>query len=500
VVTSQALADRAYALIEAGRPGDALAITTVLAGAPDASHTALAAHAAALKALGRPQEALTFNRRAAHQYSGSAVAWHNLAGALDDLGQAAEAKPAVERALTMGLTGPDTWLVYAHILTKLMDFETATRAYREVQLRRPADEVAAQELARLLWMTTGDWQAAIAPLEAARAAGAPEAMILLLQGKILESADRREDLHALFGGALQRRPTDHVLMRAAAHAWLEDDDLEKASALAERTLALAPGYVPGLIELAAVRLAQGRSEEALEAARTATRVDPLDQSTWGWLATTARAAGDPAYEQLYDYDALVRSYMIEAPAGWPTLEAYLGDLEQALRNLHRFSTHPADQSLRHGTQTGVELTRSDDPAIKAFFTALDGPLHAYMREIGQGSDPLRSRNTGRYAIQSAWSVLLKPNGFHVNHYHPMGWISSAFYIRTPQAAVDGENREGWIKFGEPPFKTVPRQPPAHFVRPEPGKLVLFPSYMWHGTVPFTTQESRLTIAFDIVPA
>ena len=39
----------------------------------------------------------------------------------------------------------------------------------------------------------------------------------------------------------------------------------------------------------------------------------------------------------------------------------------------------------------------------------------------------------------------------------------------------------------------------HFVRPEPGRLVLFPSYMWHGTAPFSGDEDRLTVAFDIMP-
>ena len=39
----------------------------------------------------------------------------------------------------------------------------------------------------------------------------------------------------------------------------------------------------------------------------------------------------------------------------------------------------------------------------------------------------------------------------------------------------------------------------HFVRPRPGLLALFPSYMWHGTVPFRADERRLTMAFDVVP-
>jgi hypothetical protein len=30
--------------------------------------------------------------------------------------------------------------------------------------------------------------------------------------------------------------------------------------------------------------------------------------------------------------------------------------------------------------------------------------------------------------------------------------------------------------------------------------VLFPSYMWHGVEPFDSDEQRLTMAFDLVPA
>ena len=42
--------------------------------------------------------------------------------------------------------------------------------------------------------------------------------------------------------------------------------------------------------------------------------------------------------------------------------------------------------------------------------------------------------------------------------------------------------------------------PEHFVEPKPGMLALFPSYFWHGTVPFEDGGRRLTAAFDVVPA
>jgi uncharacterized protein (TIGR02466 family) len=123
-----------------------------------------------------------------------------------------------------------------------------------------------------------------------------------------------------------------------------------------------------------------------------------------------------------------------------------------------------------------------------------------LSEIGAGEDPLRARNRGLYEIKGCWSVWLKPGGFHVDHVHPQGWISSACYIATPKAVEDSERKEGWIRFGQPPV-----QPPGgllaeHFVQPRPGRLVLFPAWMWHGTVPFTSDERRLTVAFDVLPA
>jgi uncharacterized protein (TIGR02466 family) len=145
------------------------------------------------------------------------------------------------------------------------------------------------------------------------------------------------------------------------------------------------------------------------------------------------------------------------------------------------------------------LTGSDAAPVKAFFKAVDAPIRQHMARLGQGTDPLRRRNTLDYRTQGAWSVRLKPGGFHKDHFHPEGWLSSAFYVETPDAALESAEKQGWIRFGQPPFIANPPLPAEHFIKPKPGRLVLFPSYMWHGTVPFTTDEVRMTIAFDAVP-
>ena len=84
------------------------------------------------------------------------------------------------------------------------------------------------------------------------------------------------------------------------------------------------------------------------------------------------------------------------------------------------------------------------------------------------------------------------------HMHPMGWFSSAYYVDLPDS-MDQGNREGWLKFGEPNFEPPEPLEPQYYVQPEPGKLVLFPSYMWHGTVPFESDQLRTTVVFDVVP-
>jgi hypothetical protein len=70
---------------------------------------------------------------------------------------------------------------------------------------------------------------------------------------------------------------------------------------------------------------------------------------------------------------------------------------------------------------------------------------------------------------------------------------------VPDAAEDSTAKEGWLKFGEPSTDLGLDGTVRRMVQPRPGRLILFPSYMWHGTVPFHSDETRTTVAFDVLP-
>ncbi len=98
----------------------------------------------------------------------------------------------------------------------------------------------------------------------------------------------------------------------------------------------------------------------------------------------------------------------------------------------------------------------------------------------------------------SWSVRLSGQGHHANHVHPQGWLSSALYVALPAEAERGAGQAGWLTLGEPQAALGVELPPARTIEPRPGRLVLFPSIMWHGTLPFAAGE-RLTTAFDVAP-
>ncbi|MEO8306067.1 MAG: putative 2OG-Fe(II) oxygenase [Betaproteobacteria bacterium] len=430
------------------------------------------------------------------------VTWHNLAAAEGDVGHAAEAEDAARRALALGIAAPETRLVLARALLAQRRLDEAERVFEEALALRPAYVDAHRDLAQLRWMRTGQTEPALRRLESEIKRTPREPGLHWVKSLVLEfSGDPSAALAAAETG-LNEAADPIPLLRQAAHLCTDFGDPARALAFARRAASLAPAGSGAEIIVCEALLACGRLNEAGEIAASLFARHPFNQYVVATQAIVWRLLGDPRYAMLYDYDSLVDVQQLELPSGWSSLDEFLAELAADLEALHGFHTHPLQQSVRGGSQLPLYAPELARRPIGALFRGIEAAVARYLTNVGPGGDPVRSRNVGRFAISTAWSIRLVSGGHHVDHVHPNGWLSSACYVALPRAIGKGgthPGREGWLRFGRPCFRTDPRLTADHFVKPEAGSLVLFPAYMWHGVEPFESEEPRLAVAFDVVP-
>jgi len=228
--------------------------------------------------------------------------------------------------------------------------------------------------------------------------------------------------------------------------------------------------------------------------------DRMNQFLLALLTTCYRLNKPDEYASLTNYEVLIRSTELEVPAGYQSIEAFNDVLKEKLGSLHVMQHHPLTQSVVGGTQTPGNLLLNPDSVIQSLKEAIHGTLR---RELGEqffsevpDSSPVNVARGRPYNLQAAWSIWLKAAGYHRPHVHTRGWYSSAYYVSLPG---DLTADQGAIAFGRPGVDTPEELAPDLILGPEEGILRLFPSFIWHETLPFSGVEPRVALAFDAVP-
>ena len=310
---------------------------------------------------------------------------------------------------------------------------------------------------------------------------------------------RINDAEVLVRDLLTRRAQSAAVRSTLGGILFDQGRVQEAETYALEAAAMRPEEQAVLLNVVTILLGRGRADEALPFIQAQLVKHPDAQMWLAFEATASRMLGTERYRVLCDYDRFVRVFDLETPAGWSSMAEFNRDLASALHERHRFTNQPLDQTLRNGTQTSTSLLTDPDPVIRAVLKAFEAPIEEYRRTLTELTDhPLARANRGTSRFTGAWSVRLRRNGYHVNHFHPDGMLSSAYYVEVPAEAEDAALKSGWIKFGEPRY-AIPGHTAERYVQPRPGRLVLFPSYMWHGTNPIYGEDPRLCIAFDMRP-
>jgi tetratricopeptide (TPR) repeat protein len=492
--------NRAVTAANAGRPELALAAADSGLERFPGHARLLAIKAMALKSLGRVAESLALFEAAVVADPNRALTRHNQGVALRAACRFDEACEAYAEAGRLGMVGAQFHANWAAAALEAGRVDQAAELYAKALAEDPAHRESLKAMTRLAIEYRGG-EAAFAHYEASlRARGGTPAAWLEWLGA-LAANKRTAEAAAVAQQALAAYPdNDDVRANALSAIGMAGDPAAALDSLGE-ILRRRPDDPRLLVGMAQLALRVGRPEVAAAQLERLVGLAPDNQSGWALLSLAWRLLDDPREHWLCDYERLVMPLDVP-PMGGGSPSAYAREVARALDALHVTLAAPGDQSLRGGTQTSGALFSRPEPAIHAF---RDSVLRAAEQAVAALPDdpthPFLRRKARQLHFAGSWSVRLSSGGHHVSHMHSEGWMSSAYYARLPppaDAGGGGGGHEGWIQFGVPPENLNLDWPPRRIVEPGPGRLVLFPSYMWHGTIPFAAGD-RLTAAFDYQP-
>ncbi|MFT4197013.1 MAG: tetratricopeptide repeat protein [Pseudoxanthomonas sp.] len=433
-----------------------------------------------------------------------APAWVNLGGVQRLQGRAEDALRSYARARAAGQGGAELEGAINGALVDSGRIDEALAGARRLVADHPGHARGHTTLARLLWEYGSPEEDPLLAFEqAAQARPDDRALQMELIRTLLEARQgERALVHAQ--RLHQRDRSDPLAQWLLADSHLQLGQNRPADLLyqqAERRLGGSSSFLNAYTRHA-MHLRRWRQAEQL--AGRALRIDRLNQEGWANLALAWRMLEDPREDWLCAYERLIGVVDVDTPPGHADLPAFLQALGTCLETLHLARREPVNQSVRRGSQTQGRLFGRPEPEIAAAQAVLVRAVERWLATLPD--DPrhpflARRPRSGRIAVTGSWSVKLWSSGHHANHMHPQGWISSAFYVCLPPSVLaQGETgTAGCIQFGQPLERLGLELPARRIVHPQPGKLVLFPSYLWHGTVPFVDDVPRLTVAFDMRP-
>lgn len=453
----------------------------------------------ACKRLNDVGEAMRCFEQALVLRSDYAEAHHNLGVCLRMKQRAAEAIEHYESASRLGL---DRAELYQNLGSALVDTQQITGAIKALQNaieRDPEDVTSHRDLNKLFW----EQELLDDYLNSYRRALEQRpglAQLRLDFAMALNQSEQFEEAERVLMQGLRLVP-DAIEMKSLLAYTLEGQKLWTDALQMHSAAVRMPNALPHHhINYARALLACQRPDEALPHAELAAIQLPHDQRAIAYLALCWRMLGDERDAILNDYHEFVRVFDVPVPVRFTNTGEFNAQLANVLDTLHVGKRHPPEQTLRGGTQTHGDLFDRLEPEIGELVAGVKECVQDYIARIPfHESHPLLSRRSGNFAFAASWSVRLGARGYHTMHVHPLGWISSAYYVQVPPEISSSDVSGGGIKFGEPDINIGVHGAARRSIQPAVGRLVLFPSYMWHGTVPFIAGDARMTVAFDVVP-
>jgi uncharacterized protein (TIGR02466 family) len=182
----------------------------------------------------------------------------------------------------------------------------------------------------------------------------------------------------------------------------------------------------------------------------------------------------------------------ELAEGSPLLQSLLHDIH------HADIAERKQARLTNGKQSAGNLFKRPEASFRALSALIKRTFAEYRQHFASADCALITAFPDTLEFTSSWYVKMQQGGHLNGHIHEIGWISGAVYLAMPETE---DEREGAFEYGThgDEYPQLHTDFPTAYIKPKVGDIVLFPSSLFHRTIPFNAKEERICVAFDLKP-
>lgn len=175
-------------------------------------------------------------------------------------------------------------------------------------------------------------------------------------------------------------------------------------------------------------------------------------------------------------------------------------LNQLLHDIEHLAIAERKQGrLYYGIQSAGNLLQRSESSFQQLSALIQAKVREYKNRFSDSNSQIIKQFPERIEFSSSWYLRMKKGGYLTSHIHEEGWISGCIYLQLPDK---NHAHEGSFEYGTDgdDYPRLHDNFPCQIVDQQVGDLVLFPSSLFHRTLPFHSDQQRVCVAFDIKPS
>jgi tetratricopeptide (TPR) repeat protein len=331
-----------------------------------------------------------------------------------------------------------------------------------------------------------------------------------------------EGIHC-YERALELEPNLINAIEALGLAYLEIDQTDKAIGSFKRVIGLDNNHQKSLYYLGNLYLGMGRYQEAS---------DLFQKTSFGlskshYLECLYRLGKKELFYQIYNklvansvVNPLMASVVSHAsvrfgvPDDNPFCSSafdhiYVGRIEESdgftsklsrkLIDYHHGNKNDfrSQDLLTNGKQSSGNLFLLKEDFAQELKIVIEGKIEQYRALFSNSEQGFLTLWPQNYEL-FGWLISMKSGGNLGAHMHKEGWLSGSFYLNMPESPGKDAGNIAFSLHGVG-YPTDGKYYEQKVIEVKQRDICMFPSSLFHSTIPFESAEERISFAFDVKP-